>query len=80
LVFTAGAAMQVANFVQDEIEEMFERIDANGDRCISFEEFSSLMLEMDHVKPQSTLRLSFDVIDADHDGRVSFDEFRAWCR
>lgn len=72
--------MKVANCAQDEIEETFERIDEDGDRRISFEEFSSLMLEMDHAKPESELRVSFAVIDTDHDGRVSFDEFRAWCR
>jgi Ca2+-binding EF-hand superfamily protein len=72
--------MQVADFVQDEIEEMFDRIDENGDRSISFEEFASLMLEMDRAKSESALRVSFEAIDKDHDGQVSFDEFRAWCR
>ena len=72
--------MPIANFAQDEIEEMFERIDDDGDRYISFEEFSRLMLEIDHARPESALRVSFDTIDANHDGRVNFDEFRAWCR
>ena len=70
--------MQVANFVQAEIEEMFDRVDENGDRSISFEEFATLMLEMDHAQSQSALRVSFDAIDTNHDGRVSFDEFGAW--
>jgi Ca2+-binding EF-hand superfamily protein len=70
--------MQLANGVQDEIEEMFARIDKDGDRNISFEEFASLMREMDRARPESALRVSFDTIDSDHDGSVSFDEFRAW--
>lgn len=70
--------MQIASFMKDEIEEMFARIDADGDRSISFDEYSGLMLDMDHLKSRQELRTSFDAIDADHDGRVSFDEFCAW--
>ena len=67
-----------ANFVKDEVEEMFDRIDSDGDRCISFEEFAGLMLDLDHAKLDQELRASFDFIDKDHDGRVSFDEFYQW--
>jgi Ca2+-binding EF-hand superfamily protein len=70
--------MQPATCIEDEIEEMFERIDENGDRRISFAEFSSLMLEMNHATLQAALRKNFDAIDLDRDGSVNFDEFRAW--
>jgi Ca2+-binding EF-hand superfamily protein len=70
--------MQIASFVKDELEEMFDRVDENGDRSISFEEFSSLMRDMDHTKTNNQLRANFDAIDTDHDGRVSFDEFCHW--
>ena len=72
--------MQVAKIVQDEIDESFERIDQNGDRSISFDEFARIMLEIDHARTESALRASFEAIDKDHDGWVSADEFRAWCR
>lgn len=62
-----------------EVEEMFERIDEDGDRVIGFEEFSNLMRAMDHTRTASSLRVNFDAIDTNRDGRVSFDEFRAWC-
>ncbi len=51
---TGGAPMQIATIANDEIEE-FDRIDGNGDRSITFEEFSRLMLEMDHAKPATEL-------------------------
>lgn len=70
--------MQKAGFLKDEVREMFERIDTDGDRRINFEEFAGLMLEMDHAKLNSELRASFDFIDTDHDGQVSFDEFCEW--
>lgn len=75
-----GLTMQATDHVLNEIQEMFDRIDEDGDRSISFEEFTSLMLKLDNSKSRSALRIGFDAIDSDHDGHVSFDEFRAWCR
>jgi hypothetical protein len=74
----AEAHMQIASFMKDDVREMFDRIDADGDRRIDFEEFAGLMLEIDHSRPHSELRARFDFIDTDHDGRVSFDEFCQW--
>ena len=70
--------MQTATAVLDEIQEMFDRIDENGDGSISFEEFTSLMLEMDHQRTGAALRECFAAIDSDGDGRVNLDEFSAW--
>lgn len=70
--------MQIASIVKDELEEMFDRIDENGDRSISFEEFSSLMREMDHAKSAAQLRASFNAIDTNRDGQVSFIEVSNW--
>ena len=70
--------MQIASFLRDEAEEMFDRLDENGDRVISFDEYAELLLEMDHTTSEADLRSGFDAIDKDHDGLVSFDEFYAW--
>ena len=71
--------MQVASAViQDEIEETFERLDGNGDRLISFEEFAELRLEMDRTRTRAALRREFDAIDKHRAGHVSFEEFFAW--
>jgi Ca2+-binding EF-hand superfamily protein len=70
--------MQIANAVLDEAQEIFDRIDENGDGYISFEEFAALMLEMDHTRGEAALRASFDAIDTGRDGRVTFGELRAW--
>ena len=71
--------MQGILTAEHDFEEMFERIDKNGDGRISFDEFSSLMLELDHTRPEAALRVQFEKIDTDHDGWVSCDELRAWC-
>jgi Ca2+-binding EF-hand superfamily protein len=70
--------MQMASVVRDEVKEIFDRIDKDGDGSISFEEFARLMLDMDHARPHEELRSRFDVIDQDRDGRVSFEELRVW--
>jgi Ca2+-binding EF-hand superfamily protein len=72
--------MEAVIFAKTEIDESFDRIDVNGDRSISFGEFATLMLAIDHTKPDSSLRASFASIDKDQDGSVSLAEFRAWCR
>ena len=72
--------MHIANFAQEEIDESFERIDENGDRSISFDEYARLMLEIVPVLSEVALRVSFDAIDQDQDGCVSLEEFRTWCR
>ena len=71
--------MQGIHTANDEIDESFERIDKNGDHHINFDEFASVMLEMDHTRSAGSLRAHFDRIDTDHDGWVSLDEFHAWC-
>jgi Ca2+-binding EF-hand superfamily protein len=70
--------MPAATAVLDEIQEMFDRIDEDGDGSISFAEFTSLMLELDHQRTGAALRESFAAIDSDGDGRVSLGEFSAW--
>jgi len=51
----------------DEVEEMFERIDVDGDRNIGFEEFARIMCEIDRTKSPSALRARFNAIDTNRD-------------
>jgi Ca2+-binding EF-hand superfamily protein len=71
--------MQGTDPVMNEVEETFERLDANGDQSIDFEEFAKLMREIDHTRSSTALRARFNAIDTNRDGRVDFDEFRTWC-
>jgi hypothetical protein len=74
----AEIRMQRADHLLDELEELFDRIDLDGDRRIAFGEFSELMLEIDDTRGEHTLRAAFEAIDVNHDGRVGFDELRRW--
>ena len=64
--------------LQNDVREMFDRIDENGDRRISFEEFAGLRQQMDHTQTRAALLREFNTIDLDRDGHVSFEEFRDW--
>ena len=70
--------MHNPSFVKDEVQEIFDRLDTDGDRLIGFEEFAGVMLELDHEKLTHELRASFDFIDTNRDGRVGFEEFYRW--
>lgn len=70
--------MQIASVFNDELEQSFDRIDQNGDRSITFEEFSALLLEMDHAMSEAERRTRFNVMDTDYDGRVNYAEFCDW--
>lgn len=70
--------MKHTDYLLDELEEMFDRVDENGDRSISFDEFKALMREMSDPRPESALLAGFSAIDLNRDGRINFDEFRAW--
>jgi Ca2+-binding EF-hand superfamily protein len=70
--------MQRTDYLLDELEELFDRTDEDGDRRIGFDEFKGLMLEMDDPRTESALRAAFTLIDVNHDGNISFDELRHW--
>lgn len=61
-----------------ELEEMFARVDGNGDRRITFAEFEKLVRGIDPARPQASLATGFAAIDRDRDGEISFEEFRDW--
>jgi Ca2+-binding EF-hand superfamily protein len=70
--------MPHADPLRAEVEEMFETIDGNGDRRISYPDFVCLLLDLDREWQPSAIRRQFDVIDRDRDGFLSFEEFHAW--
>jgi calmodulin len=62
----------------EEIEELFEQNDTDGNGDIDFEEFTALMGDLDPQMPHPALETGFRDIDSNKDGRINFDEFLAW--
>ncbi len=62
----------------EDIEEMFDQADQDGDDHISLTEFRGLMLELDRHMHDNAVAASFIEIDTNHDGRIGFAEFRSW--
>lgn len=62
----------------DEIEELFEQADEDGDGQISLTEFRTLMSGLVGGMSPTSLDTSFGKVDSDRDGRIGFAEFRAW--
>jgi Ca2+-binding EF-hand superfamily protein len=70
--------MKHAEDRNDEIEELFERADEDGDGQISLTEFRGLMLERDRHMHDNAVAASFLKLDTNHDGRIGLTEFRSW--
>ena len=62
----------------EEIEELFEQNDTDGNGDIDFEEFKALVGELDPQMPQAAFAIGFRDIDTNKDGRINFDEFLEW--
>ena len=70
--------MAVSDGRVEEIEELFEQNDTDGNGDIDFGEFTTLMRELDPQMPPASLEVGFRDIDTNQDGRINFDEFLVW--
>ena len=62
----------------DDIEELFDQADEDGDDQISLTEFRGLMQRLDRDLHDGTVATRFLEIDTNRDGRIGFAEFRTW--
>ena len=62
----------------EDIEELFDHADADGDDQISLTEFRGLMQELDRHMRDDAVAVRFLEIDTNRDGRIGFGEFRTW--
>jgi Ca2+-binding EF-hand superfamily protein len=62
----------------EEIEELFEQNDSDGNGDIDFAEFASLMRDLDDNILQPSLEIGFREIDVNKDGRINLAEFLEW--
>jgi len=62
----------------EDIEELFDQADQDGDDFISLTEFRGLMVTLGRHTSEAIVASGFQEIDVNHDGRITFPEFRAW--
>jgi calmodulin len=62
----------------DEIAELFEQNDTDGNGDIDFGEFEALVSELDPRMSKASLEIGFRETDINKDGRINFDEFLDW--
>jgi Ca2+-binding EF-hand superfamily protein len=70
--------MQPTDPTPEELQEIFDHIDENGDGGVTFAEFRSLMHEIGDLREDAVLRASFGRVDSNHDGHIDIAELRAW--
>ena len=63
---------------REELHEIFDHFDRNGDGKIDRDEFVELMKALDAFETDRDANLGFKAIDLDGSGVVEFDEFARW--
>lgn len=61
--------------LNDELEHVFKKFDANGDGKICAEELGSIMGSLGHPVTEEELRIMIKEVDADGDGFINLNEF-----
>jgi len=61
-----------------ELKESFLRCDRNGDGMIDYEEFRTLLDNLEAGLSKEESWLGFQAIDTDDDQGIQFDEFLDW--
>ena len=59
---------------KQNVEEVFKKLDKNGDGKVSLEEFKAFP----GIKNKDAAAKAFKAADTDGDGSLSLDEFREW--
>jgi Ca2+-binding EF-hand superfamily protein len=72
--------MQRKDYLLGETQELFNRVDDDGDGRIDFDEFKELLLELDDRRSADACFVAFCAIDTNNDGHIGFDELRNWWR
>lgn len=70
--------MPATNDRIEEIEELFEQNDTDGNGDIDFEEFEEFMADLDPQMIRPSLEIGFREIDTNKDGRINFGKFLEW--
>jgi len=65
---------------EDELRELFDTCDANGNGSVQYTEFVTLLENLGTGMSREECRIGFSEIDADGDGHIDFAEFLQWWR
>lgn len=63
---------------EEDLTQMIEKIDVNGDGCVDIDEFGALYQTiMDERDDEEDMRKAFDVFDQNGDGFITVDELKS---
>ncbi len=62
----------------EEIREIFDHFDKNGDGVIQRSEFAALLEALDASVDPEEVQAGLDALDENRNGLIDFNEFLAW--
>lgn len=63
---------------REELEESFQYNDLDNDGSIEFDEFQTMLTDMDSQVSPEEARIGFQAIDSNNDGVIGLEEFIEW--
>ena len=62
----------------DEVREIFEHFDKDGNGTIESDEFRNLLNALGAGMEDEEIAIGLDALDTNRNGRIDYDEFVAW--
>ena len=69
---------QVNLFYFNQVFQIFQDLDSDGDRRLDIKEFRKGLVLLDLELTDDVVTIEFDAMDADRSGKVLFEEFAVW--
>ena len=63
---------------REELEESFQYNDLDNDGSIEFDEFLTMLTDMESQVSPEEARIGFQAIDSNNDGVIGLEEFIEW--
>ncbi|XP_050428732.1 uncharacterized protein LOC126838392 isoform X2 [Adelges cooleyi] len=73
---TTDDALNIRQYTEEEIQELFNNFDKNNDNGLSFEELKQVFQSLNEETPDEDIRYMIDVMKTEDDSKITYDAFK----